>query len=202
MYTTYVDSRSFQCTILQLLYFLIDYKKNYFYKLGEYNLRTDSNRYPIRSVETEKPKLIGKYLHQSALNAIYRDKNFYHKSDYGLLFIELTTRLFKGRYFNQNTGSQYDIGLIHKSFDFKQEANYFKIYIVKQKVNKFYSDKDTFTMYYYHMSRLSIYELKFETQLKNKLELQNDNCGNQLKVLNKIIVVYCMQSGAISIYKN
>jgi hypothetical protein len=64
-YAMYIDSRTFIMTIIQFCEVQIRYQPEYFYKLGEYNLRTDTNRYPVRSIETERPKLIGNYVSQT-----------------------------------------------------------------------------------------------------------------------------------------
>jgi len=171
-YSMYIDSRTFIMTIIQFCEVQIRYQPEYFYKLGEYNLRTDTNRYPIRSVETERPKLIGNYVSQTVLDMIMNDNNFYHKSDWGLLYIELVTRFYKGKYFNRNLEPQHDLDKIHKSFDFEFTDGHFAVYIVKQdmKVRNWYN------LYSYHI--WDINKMEFNTELISELRLPDDNCGN------------------------
>ena len=159
-----------------------------FYKLGNYNLISESNRYDPMSIETEKPRLIDGYLSPNAFAVIIKDPYVYHKGEFGSLIIEILTRKTKLQYYVER--EPYDIFKNHKSFDFDWNGYLQKyvVYIVKEdkRVDDFYS------LHIYEIDRDSvIITREFEMKQIYFERLPITNCGDSMKIVKHILVVAC-----------
>ena len=147
-FSTWVDPRSYILKIFQLM----KIGTQHFYKMGDYNLLEETNRYDPMSIETEKPRLIDGYLSPRAFAAIIKDPYVYHKGEFGSLIIEVLTRKTKLLYYVERV--PYDVLKNHKSFDFgwNRDLEKYVVYIIKEdrRVADFYS------LHVYEIDRASV----------------------------------------------
>lgn len=130
------------------------------------------------------------------LQIIISDTRMYAKGEIAGVVIESLINMFDGLYQGQDEeySKRFQDNGIDLLFDF--ELKKYVIYIVTH-------DKLTLhqTVKLYTLSRNQVYSQTYEVQEKKFIRVvQDNNCGNKVKVSEHLLIVICIESGAIDIF--
>ena len=127
----------------------------------------------------------------------------YHKGPFGSFYIELITRIIKTPYFKQSWNRTYELGTTHHGYDFKwnNNARKYQIYLVKKYEN---DQNQTARLFLIEMDEIDLNEPKksFEITHTEILVLPEYNCGSKVKLTKFLLMISCIDTGSVIIYKN